>query len=61
LSPKVGAVRREGDTMNIYNRLSIPRASVFKDFLVDLEGAGLLVLVPTALCLMLFAAELFGK
>lgn len=61
LSPRVDAAKRKGDTMSLHDRLLILRASVFKDFLVDLEGAGLLALAPVALCVMLFAAELFGR
>ncbi len=47
--------------MSLHGRLSMPRLSVSKDLLVDLEGAGLLALVPVALCVLLFAAELFGR
>jgi hypothetical protein len=47
--------------MNIHSRLATHRSPVFRDFLADLEGAGLLALVPVALCLLLFAAELFGR
>ncbi len=47
--------------MSIHGRLAMKRPSVFKDLLVDLEGAGLLALVPAALCFLLFAAELFGR
>jgi hypothetical protein len=47
--------------MSLHGRLSIPRPPVFKDYLVDLEGAAVLALVPVALCVLLFAAELFGK
>jgi hypothetical protein len=39
----------------------MPRLSISKDFFVDLEGAALLALVPVALCVLLFAAELFGR
>jgi hypothetical protein len=47
--------------MSIHGRLAMKRPSIFKDLLVDLEGAGLLALVPAALCFLLFAAELFGR
>jgi len=33
--------------------------SVSKNFLVDLEAAGAIALVPLVLCVLLFAAELF--
>lgn len=47
--------------MSIHGHFAMQRPSFFKDLLVDLEGAGLLALVPVALCLVLFAAELFGR
>jgi hypothetical protein len=39
----------------------MPRPSVSKDLIGDLEGACVLALVPAALCILLFAAELFAK
>ena len=47
--------------MSLHSRLSIPRLPIFKDYLVDLEGAGVFALVPVGLCVLLFAAELFGR
>jgi hypothetical protein len=60
-SPRGNAARWKGKTMSLHGRLSMPRLSISKDFLVDLEGAALLALVPVALCVLLFAAELFGR
>ena len=59
MSPRVDAAKRKGDTMNLHGRLSKPKPPILKDFLVDFEGAGLLALVPVAVCAMLFAVEFF--
>jgi len=47
--------------MSNHGHLAMQRPSVFKDLLADLEGAGLLALVPAGLCFLLFAIELFGR
>jgi len=61
LSPRVHAAKWKGDAMSLHDRLSMPRLSVSKNFLVDLEAAGAIALVPFVLCVLLFAAELFGR
>jgi len=59
LAARVHAARWKGDSMSLHDRLSMPRLSVSKNFLVDLEAAGAIALVPLVLCVLLFAAELF--